>query len=278
MPKASKFSLPSFMANADFPPIDPSALQSGFQKFYHYQPFNKEFLTDTLRDQRLHCSDPHSVNDPWDCKPWFDHRPMLEDPAKREGMIVAFRHPDTFHHPGRPMYEKQLREDDSELIEAVERFSQNVTEELGKRRLYCLTPVPDSTLMRSHYADRHRGICLEFDKNNGLIGRARPVRYSKTYPEWIPQGTNNPLEVVLAKSMDWAYEREFRIIASSLDGPLKLHGDFVLLPPGALTAVIVGCESPHYDEVASVAKEFAPSVPVRRMVRAPNEYRLTVQG
>jgi hypothetical protein len=176
------------------------------------------------------------------------------------------------------MYEKQLREDDKELIEAVERFSQNVTEELGKRRMYCLTPIPDSTLMWSHYADSHRGICLEFDKNNGLIGRARPVRYSKTYPEWTPQGLNNPLEVVLAKSMDWAYEREFRIIASSLDGPLKLHGDFVLLPPGALVAVIVGCESPNYDEVTCLTREFAPSVSVPRVVRVPNEYRLTIEG
>ncbi len=262
------------------PLIDPTARQSSFQAFYHYQPFNRDFLTAMLQEQKLHCSDPHNVNDPWDCKPWFDYRPMLEDPVKREEMITIFRNAlplETLQDPRRPIYEDRLRKDNDELIKAVEAFSRNLGEELGKRRIYCLTPFPDSTLMWSHYGANHRGICLEFDKNNDLIGRARPVKYRTTYPEWTPHEMNNPLALVFTKSMDWSYEREFRIIASSLAGPLKLYGDFVLLPAGALTSIIVGCESPDYDHIVSIVKDHAPSISVKRAGRVPNLYKLMIQ-
>ena len=184
-----------------------------------------------LREQKLFCSDPHSVNDPWDCKPWFDYRPMLEDPLKREAMITFLRSAatrETLLHPFRKIYEDQLRKDNNELVKAVEACSRILGNELAKRRIYCLTPFSDSTLMWSHYAANHRGICLEFDKNNELIGRARPVRYSTIYPEWTPHGVTDPLELVFTKSMDWAYEREFRIIASAQSFQLTKAGYYQL--------------------------------------------------
>jgi hypothetical protein len=131
--------------------------------------------------------------------------------------------------------------------------------------------------MWSHYSNNHRGICLEFDKNNPLIEKARPVRYEKTYPEWTPQGlADNPLAPVLTKAMDWCYEKEFRIVATSLDGPTKLSGDFVSLPDGALTSIILGCESKDHAEVLSIVKEHAPGVLIKRAERVPNHYELTI--
>jgi hypothetical protein len=260
--------------------IDPTAAQSTFAKFYHYQTFNKEFLTVILREQKLFCSDPHNVNDPWDCKPWFDYRPMLKDPEKREELLTFLRNtaaPEMVAHPFRLIYEDRIRKDDNELKKAVEACSRNLGTQIGMRRIYCLTPFPDSTLMWSHYASNHRGICLEFSKNNSLIGRARPVRYRKTYPEWTPQmGIEDALDLVLTKAMDWSYEREFRIIATSLDGPTKLHEKFVMLPAGALTAIILGCECQDQAEVLSLVNKHAPDLPVKRAVRVPNHYKLAI--
>ena len=118
-------------------------------------------------------------------------------------------------------------------------------------------------------------MCLEFDKNNPLIEKARPVRCSKTYPEWTSQAAD-PRELVLTKSMDWCYEREFRILATSLDGPTKLYGNFVTLPDGALTAIIVGCESQNHAEVLSIVNEHAPGLLIKRAERVPNHYKLTI--
>jgi len=265
------------------PLIDPTAKQLSFQKYYHYQPFckeHKDHLRAMLRDRRLFFSDPHTVNDPWDCKPWFDYRPMLADPAKREEMITFFRShvpSETLNHPLRSVYEDMIRKDDSQLIKAVENSSRILADQIALRRMYCLTPFPDNTLMWSHYANNHSGICLEFDKNKLLIARARPVRYRDTYPEWTPAGVSDgPLELVLTKSKDWCYEREFRIMGSLLDGPTKLDGYFVPLPDGALTAIILGCTNEDHDEILSIVNEYAPGLAIKRAIRVPNHYKLKI--
>src|SRR5690242_8727839 len=128
------------------PFIDPTAKQLSFQKYYHYQRFCKDRLITLLRDKKLFFSGPYTFNDPWDCKPWFDYRPMLEDPVKsREG------------------YDTGIRTDDDELKKEVEKYSCGLGEQIRKMRVYCLSVVPESTLMWSHYSANHRGICLEFD-------------------------------------------------------------------------------------------------------------------
>jgi hypothetical protein len=145
-----------------------------------------------------------------------------------------------------------------------------------KVRIYCLSVIGDSTLMWSHYSQNHRGICLEFDTNNPLIQKARPCRYRNQYPEWpdLPLGL---AEVFLAKAMDWSYEREFRLFGSSSDSPAKLDGDFVRLPDGALTAIILGCQSHHHAEVYELVKQFAPGLPIKQMVRIPHRYKLSIE-
>ena len=57
----------------------PTALEAGISTLYHYEKFNPEYLATTLRERKIHCSNPASLNDPWDCRPWFDSR-WLKDP------------------------------------------------------------------------------------------------------------------------------------------------------------------------------------------------------
>jgi len=268
------------------PPIDPTAAQSPITHFYHYQKFNKDYLTSMFVEGMLHFSHPHSVNDPWDCKPWFDYRPLIADPAKREAMIVALRTwlpPETLNDPRRPIMENLLRTNDSALRQHVEDFSKTFAEQqLSQRRIYCLTPFPDNTLMWSHYADNHKGICLEFANDNLLIRKARPCQYRKEYPEWSlqdygPGKDANALELVLTKAMDWCYEREWRIIANTLDGPTKLYNeDFVKLPPGALSAIIIGCECKDHADVIDIVKKHQPGVKIKWADRVPNIFKLTI--
>jgi hypothetical protein len=273
--------------NMSPPLIDPTAKQAAFQKLYHYQTFrtdsiadSKEYLRATLQDRRLFFGHPHGVNDPWDCKPFFDYVPMLENRAEREQMITFLRAttPQLFNHPLRPVYEQMLLSNDDDLKKAVESWTKNLQAEIAYRRIYCLTPFPKNTLMWSHYADSHRGICIEFDKNNNLISKARPIKYCKEYEALTATRIiANPLQVVLTKAVDWCYEREWRIIGSfTQPGPTFLDGNYVNLPDGAITAIIVGCENPFFDEVVNIVSEFAPTVEVKRAVRRPNRYELEI--
>jgi len=267
------------------PLIDPTAKQAAFQKLYHYQSFStdgvidsKDYLRATLRDRRLFFGHPHGVNDPWDCKPFFDYVPMLQDRAERQRMITFLRAttPQLFNHPLRPVYEQTLLNSDDELEKAVESWTASLQAEIAHRRIYCLTPFPKNTLMWSHYADSHRGICIEFDKDNELISKARPIKYCKEYEALTFAGIMaNPLQAVTTKAMEWCYEREWRIIGSYTQaGPTFLHGNYVNLPDGAITGIIAGCENPFFDELVSIVSEFAPSLQIRRAVRHPNRYAL----
>ena len=71
-------------------------------------------------------------------------------------------------------------------------------------------------LLWSHYAAGHRGIAIEFDASVGLFVTAQQVLYDSTEPviNRIADDGNAVLEKsVLTKSVDWQYEREWRVIA-----------------------------------------------------------------
>jgi hypothetical protein len=153
-------------------------------------------------------------------------------------------------------------------------------------RIYCLTPHPDLTLMWSHYADNHRGICLEFStENNDLFSNACKVSYRKEYPQWSLHTMDEYLEVFLTKSDDWKYEEEYRIIARAGATEAEMRGGglitvsndaFLSFPAAALVSVIAGSESNLAGIRATVAR-CAPGLPVKRAVRSPNGYRLQIE-
>ena len=152
---------------------------------------------------------------------------------------------------------------------------------IRQKRIYCLTPKPTSNLMWSHYANNHRGICLEFHTGNPLFSGAKEVVYRPDYPRWLPHEVDKTgVEMFLCKSDDWKYEEEFRIIGG-LDMEkeyLNLDGEYFYLPPGALQSVIVGCEADEadYDAVRKMVSDHSPDVSVRRVVRMHIEFRLQI--
>jgi Protein of unknown function (DUF2971) len=91
-------------------------------------------------------------------------------------------------------------------------------------RVACFSERRDSILLWSHYADHHRGICIEYETRwlsiPEAIGLLHPVNY---HPEFfdvteyfrsLPQEYNNWMLWIAAchKSPEWAYEREWRYI------------------------------------------------------------------
>jgi hypothetical protein len=80
-------------------------------RLYHYERFCPEWLEGTLRNKQIHCSDPAKLNDPWDCRVWFDCTRMLRDPLEREKMLSLHRRflpAETLNHPLRPIYEDRI--------------------------------------------------------------------------------------------------------------------------------------------------------------------------
>lgn len=211
-------------------------------RLYHYEKLCPRWLEITLREGKIHCANPDKLNDPWDCKPFFFRRPDATGPA-----------------------------------ESWESLSLGLQKEIAKRRIYCLTEDPLSTLMWSHYAADHTGICLEFHLSNLLFMKVRGVAYNEQFPAITPnEFFDRALEMILTKAQCWEYEREFRLVGGPhfQEGePLKTYDDFFKLPPLALMSVIVGCRG-DFETVRKLVNDNAPGLRVTRIVRAPNDYRL----
>ena len=74
--------------------------------------------------------------------------------------------------------------------------------------------IPASMLMWSHYADEHRGCCIEFHFANEEDEKSvRDIKYVSEVSEVSKKGSNCSLETILCRKLtDWGYENEVRYI------------------------------------------------------------------
>jgi len=85
--------------------------------------------------------------------------------------------------------------------------------------VFSLSEVDYNILMWAHYADNHKGICIEFSTNNpnSIFHTIKQVQYSENIPI-VHRNNRSDKELVdeifLNKTRDWDYEKEWRIISS----------------------------------------------------------------
>ncbi|SCX45755.1 DUF2971 domain-containing protein [Nitrosospira sp. Nsp1] len=112
----------------------------------------------------------------------------------------------------------------------------------------CVSTIPCSIQMWSHYADNHRGIALQFNQAWHIQSffHILPVEYSDVYPEldYFDRGDYEQYQILLLrKQPGWAYEKEWRFL---MVDSAKKHLPF---NPRVLTAVILGCRIAQDDEI-----------------------------
>lgn len=271
-----------------------TAWQRGHRRLYHWQRFDPNDATKLdrfnqfLRTGRLHCSSPSAFNDPWDCRPHLN-TDLLDDAHELQRHVewaVDITSRRTPMPPDRVEAMRQrLAGDVPYAKELLTQMSASIVEaSAAKQRVYCLGPDPTNTLMWSHYAEDHKGICLEYSLENDVMSCALECEYLAEFPQVRPyrESPDELLRVLLAKSNVWGYENEFRLVVE--ERALATPGADVLLcddsklqlPQGALLSVIVGCQGP-VEAVRQVVREAAPQVSVRRAVRVPNRYELRIE-
>jgi hypothetical protein len=266
-----------------------TALSDGHRLLYHWQPFNEERLKRTLLQNQIYCSRPNDFNDPWDCKPHFNTE-ILDDQAENERHANWAVEVWSQHYPGIPEVVKQqkralLLADRIQAAKYLTKISEGMVEAINARyRVYCLGPDVQNLLMWAHYADNHRGVCLEFDLRNEVFSGALRCDYSTAYPlmKAYDNSDDAALLALLAKGDAWQYEEEYRLVAQerkcAIEGADTLLTDEgqLQLPKGALISVIVGCQAKH-EEIQRLVEHSAPHVHVRRARRVPNRYALQVE-
>jgi len=151
-------------------------------------------------------------------------------------------------------------------------FDHVIDQKIAKSKVTCFSKTYSNTLMWSHYADHHKGFCLEFNGSmepQAILDRGIAtilcVNYDDTelitvnYNEAKDRGV---VELFTRKSPDWRYEEEVRVIIMDDNGLQKFNKQF-------LTGIIVGCRTPDSDveKMLKTIKEGHYSIKVQRAVK-----------
>jgi hypothetical protein len=122
-------------------------------------------------------------------------------------------------------------------VGALQGMRADIQKDVDQAGIACFSKVRDDILMWAHYADKHKGLCFEFDgsANRDFFGYAQPVEYGDFTPVPLGDATKSMERVILTKSKHWTYEQEYRIFE-----PEKA-GQKVEYPVELLTGIIFCC-------------------------------------
>ncbi len=143
----------------------------------------------------------------------------------------------------------------------------------SQTRLCAMTQDYRSPVVWAHYADEHRGICLELDTDeiDTSDGILKPVTYSNTVPVLGHNTGAHVREAFLNKTEEWAYENEWRYITTNAS-------PFLSLTENAVQRVLLGA---RFDSADLAWVKFwianytsARSVPIIQMKFASTDYAL----
>lgn len=183
---------------------------------YKYQPFNVLSL-DNLSNKYIWFSSPDKLNDPLDGRNIY--RINEPDDIKWQEIFINFelekypRFSNLFGYIKKGISDKEKEMQDTIRILAYENLFLSISE---KKRVACFSKTNNVYLMWSHYAEGHRGFCLEFNISYPPFKQAKDVTYLESYiwidMEEILSGNLNLEKFLDKKTEIWKYEEEMRII------------------------------------------------------------------
>jgi len=208
---------------------------------YRYQSLTAHSLASLLNDT-VWLSTPTTFNDPFDCAITLS-RAKLKDSIDLAIADIAIRNNTSkekiFNHD-------TVTDQDAEAYERLRTSLKNSMQKIG---VLCFSAAPAEILMWSHYANNHKGFCVEYDFSEGshLRNIARPVCYSENIPELSlanlsQRAESNFLDVcIFTKAKQWQYEQEWRVIMS--------EGGRSFQAPAKITSIIFGARMPTEEKV-----------------------------
>lgn len=188
---------------------------------YKYTPFDDHSL-DILNKNQVWISSPLSFNDTFDCEYLFN---FGKTPDNIDFLIQKCREKlsDSDHENFDKFITDILNSEYKKIVLDSNKFS--------KEHVFiaCFSEINDSILMWSHYANNHKGICIEFDfKELGIEDIRTHLLFPVIYNDKLFDATrylqslkkrkkfNNMLPICSAinKSKKWSEEKEWRIVST----------------------------------------------------------------
>lgn len=116
-----------------------------------------------------------------------------------------------------------------------------------KYGISCFSETPDNLLMWAHYGQSHTGLVVAFNAGHPSfkgLGDLIPVTYGHARPRIRLTGKDSELlRAFRAKSQEWSYEREWRLITSLTSCPVHDALYLKSIDPTAIVAVFLGANA-----------------------------------
>lgn len=230
---------------------------------WKFKPINK-YLIESLVNCSLYFAKPDTLNDPFDCN--IDLKKVL---TRAELSAIG----------DRKSFLKSLL-DDPQFFKNWKTIFDNIG-------VCSFSRVNADRLLWSHYADEHRGVCLEYEFRASCflnpefdLTAAGNVEYlTEPLTEWLK---NAPIEMdsfveglihkyLKTKSPAWEYEKEARIIRSN-------HGSFQL-GDNFLRQVYFGLQTSQsdIDLVTKLAQYYSGCTNFAQFIRDETDFGITVK-
>lgn len=200
-------------------------------------------------------------------------------------------------------FESKSEEINSSVTKAKKDF-ENLIEEIVKNvkenaLISCFSKRNNSVLMWSHYANSHKGVCIEYErpettdfkdvkyrKNRPSIKMYKAVSHAialdilgnKVVKDQVAEELKTVLDPFFIKSTDWRYEEEVRCLYSNskLNEGISFDGEKYTLNMGYPTAIYVGCKASG-DELDHLVKLATNrGIPVLFMKKSEQTFDLVV--
>lgn len=178
-------------------------------KLYKYQPFEENRI-DTIINNNLWFTVPKDMNDP------FDSRGMCWNSKQINSFLKSTISEDKI---------KEFNSTDSIIDGSISSLRDNI-------KITCFSEELFSMPMWSHYANNHKGFCVEYDFtcldwDNDLIQYLFPVAYetqrydiTNLFQMSFNENYDNRIKLLFflmnIKHKSWSYENEWRIIRTRL--------------------------------------------------------------
>jgi len=216
------------------------------RRLYKYQSVTARTL-ENLKLRTIWFSAPSAFNDPFDCAVDVVLKDLDEADLARAYEYLSSRAEIAKELESEMITDGRPNDRFRELIDSTvnNTFRPQIHQTRGRVGVACFSAKNDDLLMWGHYADGHRGFCLEFDASVQPFSKGEPVQYQNSNPEVNPLDVldgcstgQNIIEAMLrTKHTCWQYEQEWRLIHQQA-------GMAYTYPYEALTGVYLGAAMP----------------------------------
>lgn len=249
------------------------------KKLYKYEAFNTYSIT-KLKNQQIYFRRPADLNDPFDCAISLKSTPLSQ--GDYQAIYDRFYQEASDKLALQSKYitngainDKFKRDMDKGIIKA---FEDRKRINLFERGVSCFSEKYDDILMWSHYADGHKGFCLEFDTKYEPFSKARKVEYAEEIPSInrvdaiLDDIESDFMKMITTKYCCWRYEKEWRIFHLESN---KFYG----YPGEALTGVYLGSEMnfAHLEIIALILQGQNPNIKMYKAIRDSTKFAVDFQ-